>query len=231
MFSFFKSSFDKQQERLLQTLPEGPVRNYMEGPFPEPDCDIFSTPVVAIDFETTGLNPEKDHLLSVGYVELLHEEIYLGSAVHQLIHTKKDLPEETVIIHGITDDIMAEGSKVQMVVEQMLEKFKGKILLAHHAAIERNFLTQACLNLYGHAPALPMIDTLELARRWFERRQMHFSPNELRLYALRERYHLPRYQAHNALVDALATAELFLAMIEHMGNAHKIPLKQFTVKR
>jgi DNA polymerase-3 subunit epsilon len=231
MFSFFSPSIEQQRLNQLKKLPEGPVRDYLETPFPNLKESIYSTPIVSLDFETTGLDPKKDHLLSVGYVEMLNEEIRLSTAVHRLVQTKQDLPEESVVIHGITDDIMAEGSKVKTIVEEMLLAFKGKVILAHHAAIERNFLTQACLNLYGHAPVLPMIDTLELARQWFDRRQLHFGPNELRLFALRERHHLPRYQAHNALVDALATAELLLAIIEYMGNAHKIPLKRLMNKR
>lgn len=231
MLSFFRPSFAKQREKLLQTLPDGPVRDYMAADFPDPATAIFDTPIVALDFETTGLDVHKDHLLSVGHVEMVNEKVLLGTAVHRLIATKKEIPEATAVIHGITDDDALTGGKVQTVVEEMLERFKGKILLAHHAAIERTFLQRACLNLYGHAPVLPMIDTLELARLWFDKRGLGFSPNELRLYNLRERYHLPRYHAHNALLDALATAELLLAFIEHRGNSHKMPLREFLVKK
>jgi DNA polymerase-3 subunit epsilon len=41
---------------------------------------------------------------------------------------------------------------------------------------------------------------------------------ELRLDALRAAYNLPRYPAHNALSDALATAELFLALLQHQSD-------------
>ncbi len=231
MLPFFNPSFAKQREKLLQSLPEGPVRDYMASDFPTPNTPIFDTPIIALDFETTGLDVNKDDLLSVGYVQMHKEQVYLGTAVHRLITTKQNIPEATAVIHGITDDDALHGGKLRAVVEDMLLAFQGKILLAHHAAIERTFLISACMNLYGHAPVLPMIDTLELARQWFDKRGLGFSPHELRLYNLRERYHLPRYHAHSALLDALATAELLLAFIEHRGNSHKMPLKEFMTKK
>ena len=70
----------------------------------------------------------------------------------------------------------------------------------------------------AHAYLNPVIDTLTLARKWLARRNKEPEQGALRLYALRERYGLPRYNAHNALSDALATAELFLAQVEHMDS-------------
>jgi DNA polymerase-3 subunit epsilon len=68
---------------------------------------------------------------------------------------------------------------------------------------------------------MPTIDTQVLARRRFERRDQPYQPKDLRLFNLRTTYGLPRYQAHNALSDALATAELFLALTADMAqNGH-----------
>jgi len=49
----------------------------------------------------------------------------------------------------------------------------------------------------------------------------------LRLHALSERYNLPRYSAHNALSDALAAAELFLAQVSYGDGKSKAPLRDF----
>ena len=48
---------------------------------------------------------------------------------------------------------------------------------------------------------------------------------------LRPRYNLPQYKAHNALSDALATAELFLAMADNLYPEKPIPLGEFLSKR
>ncbi len=65
-----------------------------------------------------------------------------------------------------------------------------------------------------------MVDTLELEARFHRHRRARMlatmlgrAPASLRLDASRRRYRLPRYSAHHALTDALATAELFLAQV------------------
>ena len=75
------------------------------------------------------------------------------------------------------------------------------------------------------------IDTLEIAQRVFERRNHTIQPGDLRLFNLRPRYNLPQYRAHNALSDALATAELFLAMAENLYPGRPCPLGEFLSKR
>jgi len=66
-----------------------------------------------------------------------------------------------------------------------------------------------------------------LARRAMERRQQPFRARDLRLFNLRASHHLPRYPAHNALSDALATAELFLALAAEANPAGKAMLGDF----
>ena len=49
----------------------------------------------------------------------------------------------------------------------------------------------------------------------------------LRLGAARERYGLPRYPAHDALTDAIAAAELFLAQVAHRSGARVARLRDY----
>ena len=225
----FESIFglNAKRERLLNQVADSPVKDFLSVPFVDPKTKIHEVVIVSMDFETTGLNPNSDKILSVGHVTLHDARIDLSTSMHQILVAEDFIPEESAVIHRITDDIAAEGREHEHVVEELLDHLKGKVLLAHHAAIERGFLQAACQRLWGTTPIFPIIDTLQLARQWFDHRGIQFSPGELRLYALREQYHLPRYPAHNALSDAVATAELFLAMMEHIGNSHKLPLKRF----
>lgn len=84
-------------------------------------------------------------------------------------------------------------------------------MLVHYARIEKQFLKQACLELYGVSPPLMILDSLQIAKRTLDQRGIAYDPQELRLPTLRHKHHLPSYFAHNALNDAIATAELFLA--------------------
>lgn len=100
-------------------------------------------------------------------------------------------------------------------------------MVAHNANIELAFLTQACRKLYGISPRFPAIDTMRIAKKWLERRNKEIEQGDLRLFNLRKRYGLPVYQAHNALTDAIATAELLQAQIAHMDSSVPLRLSRF----
>ncbi|WP_457673123.1 exonuclease domain-containing protein [Thiolapillus sp.] len=218
---------EQKRRKLLARAPEGPLRNYLGTAFPDRGLPIDQVPLLAMDFETTGLDAGSDHLLSVGHVELQGNRVRLATARHQIIHTDRDMADENISIHHITHDQVARGMSLGKVVESILQALAGKVLLAHHARVEIGFLQQACRRLYGMAPVVPAIDTMQLARQRLERAQQPYKAADLRLFNLRKQYGLPAYQAHNALMDAIATAELFLAQLAHGNYRRPPPLKNF----
>ncbi len=218
---------DQRRKRLLQRAPEAPLKAFLNVEMPHRNTPLGEVPILALDFETTGLDPRKDHLLSVGHVELHDNRIILATARHCIIHTSKEMKDENISIHHITHDQVAQGLELREIIESLLQTLAGKVLLAHHAAVETGFLQQACQRLYGMAPVFPVIDTLQLAKRRMERIQQPYKSNDLRLFNLRKHYGLPAYQAHNALLDAIAGAELFLALVAHGGYRKPPALKNF----
>lgn len=213
----------------LRTAPPGPLRDYLTAPFPPPSRDYREVDYLAIDLETTGLDPKRDHILSVGYVLVHRGRIDLGSAHHRLVRTARAIPEASAIIHQITDDEAARGDLLDDVLGDLLADLAGKVMIAHHASVERGFLSTACQEVFGMGLPMPIVDTQALARRTLDRRHLAYKGSDLRLHALGERYHLPRYAAHNALSDALAAAELFLAQAAYQDSGRGLPLRDFLV--
>jgi DNA polymerase-3 subunit epsilon len=154
-----------------------------------------------------------------------NNEIVLSSAYHQVICTKGALKEENVIIHQITDNAKAQGDELESVIADLLRLLTGKVMLVHFARIEKNFLQRACKQIYGLAPVFPIIDTLVVAKRRLDKRGLPYEPAELRLSNIRDWHQLPHHYAHNALNDALATAELLMAEIELIDGNRSLPLK------
>ena len=75
------------------------------------------------------------------------------------------------------------------------------------------FQDRATRSLYGAPLLLPVADTMAIEHRQLKRRDTAIRAGDLRLQACRARHNLPAYPAHNALSDALATAELLLAQL------------------
>ena len=222
--------YEAKRKRQLKKAPDGALKDFLATPFPDINQSIEDTPILAVDFETTGLNAASDQILSVGFILIKKNEIKLSSAYHKVIRTTGYLTEKNVIIHQITDDTRHQGDTLQTVIEELLQTLAGKVMLVHFASIEKSFLNKACKQLYGIAPVFPIIDTLYLSKRRLDKHSTIYNPSELRLSNLRNKEQLPRYRAHNALIDAIATAELFFAELSKLDGNSSLPLKSLLSK-
>jgi DNA polymerase-3 subunit epsilon len=169
--------------------------------------------------------------VSVGWVALTGERIDLATAAHRLVVPTRPVPEESAVLHAITDDAAAGGAPPPVVLAELLSALAGKVLVAHNASFELSFLRAACARAFGGRFLSPAVDTLGLGFRWLQRQNPAFAPRELRLDALRRRHNLPRYRAHDALVDAVAAAELFLAELAHLDGGRGVQLSQVLLAR
>jgi DNA polymerase-3 subunit epsilon len=207
-------------------LAAGPLQQFYQRPFPGAGSNISTMEFLSLDLETTGLDAQRDTILSAGWITLSAQGIPLGSGEHYLVRAERAISESSAVIHAITDDMAAQGEELCLVLGKLLQALSGRVLLAHNATIERRFLNRACRHCFNGPFFVPTVDTLQLALRRLRQRDQQPRGGELRLGALREQYGLPRYKAHNALTDALGTAELFLAQLAHRGDSETTKLKQ-----
>lgn len=193
-----------------------PLGDYYRRDTPTLDKPWDEVEFLAVDLETTGLDPATDSIVSIGWVPIIKGGVVLKHARHHLVRPARAMPEHSAVIHGILDDTAQAAPDLAEVLPAFLLALKGRIPVAHHAAAERGFLNAACQALYGAPLVVPYVDTLALEGRLMARRGAAVERGSLRLAACRDRYGLPRYRAHDALVDALACAELLLAQVAHM---------------
>ncbi|MDH5359492.1 MAG: exonuclease domain-containing protein [Gammaproteobacteria bacterium] len=222
---------EQQRRKLVKTLEDNPLRDYYRQTFVSKKCTLDSLELVSVDLETTGFNPQSDAILSIGQLEIRHNQIELATAQHTVIRSHTDIDAASAVVHGITDDRSAAGISLRDAVSRLLASLAGKVMLVHYSSLEQRFLNQACQTLFGGPFIVPIVDTLYLARRRYQRQHKSFKGNELRLHNLRAELGLPRYQAHNALSDALATAELYLVQIDQAGGSQGMKLSDILSPR
>ncbi|MGB0938795.1 MAG: exonuclease domain-containing protein [Colwellia sp.] len=224
LFHWYKG-YEAKRKRLLKKAPKGALYEFLSTPFPALNTPVKQLDILSVDFETTGLNAKEDKLLSVGFISMSKGQIKLNSSYHCIIKNELLLDKDNVVIHQITDSQKNEGEKLEVVVEALLKALAGKVMLAHYSRIEIAFLRQACIQLYGMAPVFPIIDTLAIAKRYLDNRDLPYDPSMLRLANLRAHYKLPEHRGHNALNDAIATAELLLVQLAHQHRHNNQTLR------
>ncbi len=186
---------------------------------------IAQSELLSIDLEMTGLNPKKHEVISMAWVPIIKGEIVLSQAQTLLIKADNGVGD-SAIIHGIVDNDLKHAVSLAQGLEQLLQAMQGRVLVAHHGALDIAFLQQGAQKIYGHKLPFQLLDTLLLESKRLSRQGEHFDKQLLRLHRCCERYHLPALRAHNALSDALATAQLLLAQSAVIGGAQPLTLKQ-----
>lgn len=227
MFRFKKKAqpvpaWNHRFKALAQDARDPRMKGYYQAGCPAPDTPINRVGFLALDLETTGMDPETGAIVSIGCIPHTHERISCGGAWSRIIRPDTAPGDPKANIHGITHSSMQGAPTFSQILEHLLKVMAGKVILAHYSHMEREFLARAVQDLIGDPFEFPVIDTMELEsrkhpvyrpnfiQRWMGDRD---SPS-LRLSHTRERYGLPRYTPHHALTDAMATAELFLAQLQ-----------------
>jgi len=177
---------------------------------------------VALDFETTGLDSEQNSIISIGLVPFTLQRILCRKAKQWYLTPQDKLQENSIIIHGITHSDLQDAPDLLLILEQLLNELAGKVVVVHYRHIERDFLDHTLRTLINEGIMFPLIDTMQIEANihraqsqslfnLFKRKR----PHSIRLANSRERYNLPVYAPHDALTDAIATAELLQAQIKY----------------
>ncbi len=210
---------NKQKEKLIKKANSSSINKYIEFSKINKIQTFSDSEFLILDFETTGLNPKKDKILSVGWAVISKNKILLNKSFHHYVFYNGKIPNETVVIHQITEQKAITGENINDIFCKILNNLNNKILVVHYADIEINFLNLLAMKFHNTKMPINFIDTLQIA---YKKKLEMSRSDELSLSALRESYNLPRYKNHNAMIDAIATAELLLAQVSERGNYDEI---------
>ena len=166
---------------------------------------------VVLDTETTGLEPSQGHrIIEIGCTELVNRRI-TGRNYHQYIRPDREIDEEAVSVHGITNEFLADKPTFEEISRDFLRFVEGTELIIHNAPFDVAFINAEIqrldLRFVSIEKRCTVIDTLDIARR------MHPGQKNS-LDALCKRYEIDNSERefHGALLDARILADVYLAM-------------------
>jgi DNA polymerase-3 subunit epsilon len=191
----------------------------------EMDVDrLINTPLISVDLELTGLDARQNQIISIGWTQVDRGRVRFAANRHVMINVDQSVGH-TAAIHELLDSDLAEGVSLEAGIQLLFEAASGRVWLFHHASLDVAFLQKACVSWAGVAPPFTVLDTMHMELAMRKRRDLPVHNGDLRLDKLRSSYNLPRYTAHNALIDACATAELLLAIAARMDSSKSIELR------
>ena len=169
-----------------------------------------SNSYVAIDIETTGLQPKTDKIIEVGAWKIVNGDV--KDSYHSMVNPYRQLPIRITELTGITDRLTCDAPDIGSVIHEVAAFCEGFVLLGHRVIFDYSFLKKAAVN-EGLEFEYRGIDTLKLCRR--------FMPDEEKknLEQACTFYGVERDGAHRALGDARDAHNLYQKLRKEYAGA------------
>lgn len=200
------------------------------------------------DTETTGKEHQKGHrVVEVAFVEMIDGEL-TGNNYHSLVNPERDIPAEVVLIHGITNEMVATAPKFKDILPDILEFIRGADMVAHNAEFDEKFINSE-MEIAKHNESFWGVvgdtkDTIDMSRKIWRGKDPATIKEDGKgaknykhsLDAVMERCGIDSSKRvhHGALIDSQLLAEAFLAMkklIEEMGPTLEDDVQRAPVNR
>ncbi|MGC9025396.1 MAG: exonuclease domain-containing protein, partial [Chloroflexia bacterium] len=160
-------------------------------------------PYIALDTETTGLEPGRDEVIEVAAVRFQGAEV-LGTW-HSLIRPAGPLPEQIARLTGITPAELERAPRFYAVLPDLARFIGDDPIVGHSVGFDLEFLAAQGLSLNN-----PRVDTYELSTLLLPELP------DRSLASVARGLGLPYPEQHRALADAQAVQEVFLAFWQRL---------------
>ena len=168
---------------------------------------------VALDSETTGLNPLTDRLITIGAVAVQGGDIVLGDSFEALLRVERNTAAITV--HGITRDETRGGIDEPEALRRFLDYLEDGVIVGHHIDHDISTLNAAYQRHWGFDLMNRSLDTMDLTLH-LERSGAFANRERIReftLDSLCELFGVIPHDRHTAGGDAFITAQVFLRLL------------------
>lgn len=163
--------------------------------------------VVVLDTETTGLKPSDGaRIIELAMVRLAPG----GDVVEQwstLLDPGTPIPPATTEIHGLSDGDLVGAPRFADIADAVTARLRGCVVAGHNVGFDWGFLRNEYQLAGLDAPVVPLVDTLEGARK-------HLDLPRHRLGMCCEHLGINLSNWHAALADTMATAELLYRLLD-----------------
>jgi DNA polymerase-3 subunit epsilon len=201
-------------QRWLRPLPESDAavaarREWGGLAYPSGGTSLDTLRFVGVDTETSGLDPERDRLISIGACLVEAQRIAIGETFSALLRQEQLSSADNVLIHGIGHGAQAAGEAPEQALADYL-RFAGRdAVVGYHTPFDLRVLQRAVRRALGIAYRPPCLDLALLLPALDTK-----GATGWQLDQWLARYGLRAFARHDAMADATASAELFLIALQ-----------------
>ena len=166
---------------------------------------------ICLDCETSGLNPKKDEILSIGAVHIKENKILMRKTFNIFLKPSKNINPESIKIHHIRPIDLENGLDAKEGIYQLLNFIGSKTIVGYYIKFDVAIISRYTKDYLGIK--LPN-KTIEVSSMYYKTRRKrsdyHFV--DLRFDTILKNLNIPLLGKHDALNDAIMTAMIFLKL-------------------
>lgn len=204
-FAGNKSTLDLSQQQRQR------LQSWQQQPHPLKNTPLQQQRWVVLDTESSGLNLQSDHLLSIAAVAIQHSRIEVAQNFDCRLQQQQASSSDNILIHGIGGEEQRSGQPAADALLDFLQFAGHDLLVAFHADFDRTLLQRTLAQTLGKQK-LAWVDLADLCPAAFP----ELATGRKTLDDWLQAFGLQGFERHNALSDAWVTAELFLIVLQHL---------------
>lgn len=159
---------------------------------------------VAIDFETTGLDPYENEIIEFAAVRVIDGNV--SDTFSSLANPRRQISEQITKITGITNEMLSTAPDVAEVLKDFLAFVGDSVVVGHNVNFDVNFIYDSCERHELGTFSNDFVDTMRISRKCTVGTRNH------KLDTLLKHYGIVNDNAHRALSDTLCTQQLYEIM-------------------
>lgn len=167
---------------------------------------------VCLDCETSGLNPKKDEILSIGAVHIKDNKILMSKTFNIFLKPSKNIDSESIKIHHIRPIDLENGIEPQKAIFQLLEFIGSRTIVGYYIEFDIAIISKYTQEFIGIK--LPN-KTIEVSSMYYKtrRKSSYYGLVDLKFDTILKNLNIPNFGKHDALNDAIMTSIIFLKLI------------------
>ncbi len=175
-------------------------------------AEVAIPEVVALDIETTGLYPSfGDRISEIALLKIERDQVVEKFVT--FVNPEREISFAAYLVNHITPEMVAKSPKFREIAPLVRQFLQGQTLLVHNAAFDLAFLKTQMANCGLSFPETKLIDTLIVARRFF-----NFPSNSLYSLVDTLKIEISSTTRHRAEPDAWAA---YLVLKQFLKDLHR----------
>ena len=179
---------------------------------------------VALDCETTGLNPRSDEIIAIGAVRIVGNRVLTSERLDLLVRPEHGVSAESIRVHRLREQDVQDGVPAEEAMRRLLHFIGARPLVGYYLEFDVAMINRTLKRTLGLT--LPQ-EKIEVSRLYYDHVFQQLPPHkqqenteiDLRFATIMDALGLPTREAHDALNDAVMAALALIKLRVLRGEA------------